>query len=86
MVRDIARADLVIDRVGTLDQTSDVDAFLATVTGRSDKDGVFVLGTNSAGHAVLFYSDGPGGWTQGVAEFTSINDPAQIQLSDFMFV
>ncbi|MCC6920587.1 MAG: hypothetical protein IT548_15425 [Alphaproteobacteria bacterium] len=84
---DLALADLILCTSAVLDTTADVLAYLAANGTGSTGDGVFVIGTNGAGHAVLFHAtDASGSGSIGAVADLGAVAVSAIGLADFLFV
>lgn len=80
---DLASADLIVCACDVLDTTADVLAYLVA-NGSGSDEGAFVIGTNGAGHVVLFHTtnaSGAGGSIVAVADLGT----ASPSLADFLF-
>ena len=53
---DITGADLVLYSGGTLNSVADAQTYLNAAAGGSVDEGLFIAGTNSAGHTVLYHA------------------------------
>ncbi len=87
---DITGKDLIIYTGGVFDGVGDVQNYLIAAAGGSVGEGVFIVGTNSANHTVLYHALDAGYTTSSdvieVADLGILTAPTSIQLADFLFV
>lgn len=87
---DITGKDLIIYTGGVFDGVGDVQNYLIAAAGGSVGEGVFIVGTNSANHTVLYHAL-DASYTNSsdvieVADLGILTAPTSIQLADFLFV
>jgi Ca2+-binding RTX toxin-like protein len=84
----ITGADLVVYTGAPLNTVADAKAYLGAAAGGSAGEGIFLLGTNSSGHSVLFHALDASFASTDVAFVADLGvvNATSIQLSDFAFV